>query len=201
VARDIRTRAYLLYFSKPITPTEYLAGKGGVVASYVALVTLVPAFLLYAISIAFAPSASALAQTWPTVLRILAAGVVLVVPTVSVMLFLSSMVRDARYAAFGWIVPCVFGEVAYQALRTTPDLREAKWLYLLSPRSTITSVYQRIFDVGNQAEILGESRRLHWLTSDLKPDECATVSALILLGVSISCLVAVRCRIGRVLKS
>jgi len=51
VARDMRVGAMEVYFAKPITVGEYLLGKGGVVVSYVFLVTLVPALLLYAISI------------------------------------------------------------------------------------------------------------------------------------------------------
>jgi len=201
ISRDVRSRSFLLYFSKPITPGEYILGKAGIVGTFVALVTLVPALLLYVISIAFSPSIGAFFETWTTLWRIVVVEVVLVVPVASVMLLFSSLVRDARFAAFGWIVVCLFGEVAYQALRRTPELRDSGWLFLLSPRQMFLAVCQYVFEAREQLERLGQSRALRWLASDLKTDGDALVALTALAGISVVSLAAVRGRIHKVLRA
>lgn len=202
IAREVRSRAFLLYFSKPITVGEYILGKAGVLFSYIALISLVPALLLYFVSIWFAPSIGTFLETWPTVLRIGAAYVWLAVPVSLLVLFFSSMVRHARYAAFAWIVVGVFGEVAFQSIRVTVRVwRDSDWLFLLSLRETIVTVQARIFDIDSHAQVLGDSRNLRYVTGDVRSDDQVLVAVVFLVVLSVACALGVRRRIRTILKA
>ncbi len=63
ISRDIRSKAFLVYFSKPITRGEYLIGKAGAVLAFLFWATLFPALLLYVLSVVFSPSLAVLADT------------------------------------------------------------------------------------------------------------------------------------------
>jgi hypothetical protein len=201
LARDIRSKGYLVYFAKPITVGEYLLGKGGVVVSFVFLVTLAPALLLYAISIAYSPSIGALVDTWDTVARILAASIVLAVPCALVVLALSSIVPDVRYAAFAWIAICVFGEIAYRMVIATPGLRDSAWAFLLSPRAILGSAYEWIFDVQTHLETFGGSSRIQIIRDVVVRTHSPALALGALAAISAGCLAALRRRIGGLMRA
>ena len=66
----MRSKAFLLYFAKPIGTWEYLGGKLCVPLFFICGITLFPALALYAISIALSPDANTLLATAPIVGRI-----------------------------------------------------------------------------------------------------------------------------------
>ncbi len=115
IARDVQSRASILYFSRPLTPLEYLLGKAGVVWIFGLSITAVPALLLYAVAVFLSPSFSILRDTWDIPLRILAASGILLVPTTSLALALSSLVAESRYATFGWFAVWAFGALLYRS--------------------------------------------------------------------------------------
>lgn len=206
ISRDIRSRSFLIYFSKPIVPGEYILGKAGILVCYVAYVVLLPALLLYAISIGFSPSVGSFLDTWRTIGSILIASAVLAVPVSLLLLALSSIVRNEIYATFAWIVICVFGEMSYRALSLTcraERITEPAWLSLLSLRQTFAVIFAQIFGVSGNLEVLSSNgrtpRQLRWLTMDLKADH-AWVYAAVFLGIlSVGCYWFVRRRIRGVL--
>jgi len=200
ICRDIRTKGYLVYFAKPITVGEYLLGKGGVVVSYVFLVTLVPALLLYAISIAYSPSLGALLDTWDIVVRIFAASVVFAIPTALFLLLLSAVVPEVRYAAFTWIAVCVFGNVAYRALLATPGLHDAGWIFLLSPREILVTAYERIFDLRGSLEPFEGASRLDALRAIARSGNSAVVAMGALAAISVGSLLLLRRRVAGLLR-
>ena len=51
ISLDLRSRAFLLYFSRPITPLEYVFGKALVIWTYLAAVTTLPALVLYVLGV------------------------------------------------------------------------------------------------------------------------------------------------------
>jgi hypothetical protein len=114
VAQDVRTRAFMLYFSRPITRIEYILGKMATVWAYLLMITAVPALAMYALGVFMSPPDSAvLKDTWDIPLRILAASAVLVVPTAALALALSSLTSESRYAAFAWFAIWAVGWVTY----------------------------------------------------------------------------------------
>lgn len=116
IAHDVRSRAFLLYFSKPIKPWQYLLGKIMVVATYVAAITTLPAFILYFIGIALSPGLSSILATWHVPFQIILASVVLCVPTTIIALCFSSLTSQSRIAGFAWFMVWIIGNVAFMIM-------------------------------------------------------------------------------------
>ena len=116
VSYDLRSKAYLLYFSRPLSPTEYILGKSAVVWFFLGLIVTVPAMILYVVGVLLSPSLSVVGETWDLPLRILAASMVLVVPTTALAMSYSSLTSESRYASFAWFATWVMGFVSYQFL-------------------------------------------------------------------------------------
>jgi ABC-2 type transport system permease protein len=118
ISQDFRSHAFLLYFARPITPLEYVWGKATVIWSYLAIVTTVPALVLYVAGVLLSPSMSVVLDTWDIPLRIVAASAILLIPTTSLALFFSSLTTESRYAGFSWFAMWGLGWAAYTYLNT-----------------------------------------------------------------------------------
>ncbi len=116
ISLDMRSRAYLLYFSRPITPLEYIFGKALVIWTYLAAVTTLPALVLYLLGVLLSPSLEVVLYTWDLPFRILLASLVLMLPTTSLALFFSSLTSESRYAGFAWFALWGLGWAAYANL-------------------------------------------------------------------------------------
>lgn len=119
VSHDLRTKAYLLYFSRPLSPTQYILGKSAVIWFLLAMIATVPALIAYVLGVLLSPDFSVIAQTWDIPFRILAASVVLMVPTTSLAIAFSSFTSESRYATFSWFATWAMGFVSYQVLTST----------------------------------------------------------------------------------
>ena len=113
IARDVRTRAFLTYFSKPIGPAEYVLGKMLVVVTYLTIITTVPALGCYLFGVALSSDLGVLADTWDLPFRVVLASLVFVVPAASVALMFSSLTSESRFAAFAWFAFWGLGFVAW----------------------------------------------------------------------------------------
>jgi hypothetical protein len=126
VSYDLRTKAYLMYFSRPLSPTEYILGKSAVIWFFLAVVATLPALLLYVLGVLLSPDLSIVLQTWDIPLRILAASVVLLIPTTMLAVVYSSLTAESRYATFAWFATWAMGFVAYQFLTFTTAAMSGK---------------------------------------------------------------------------
>lgn len=113
IAQDFRSRAFLLYFSRPIAPYEYVLGKAAIIWVYLALITTVPALVLYLLGIGLSPTISVVTATWTLPLRILLASLVLIIPTTSLALCFSSLTSESRYAGYMWFAVWILGWVLW----------------------------------------------------------------------------------------
>lgn len=113
ISRDMKNRAFLLYYSRPIKPSQYLLGKCAIVWVFLIGLTTLPALILYCMGVALSPSMSVLLVTWDLPLRIIVASVVLCVPTTLFALTLSSLTRESIFASFGWFAIWIMGSIAY----------------------------------------------------------------------------------------
>lgn len=102
IAGDLQAKAWLVYFTRPVSRRDYIAGKIGVLAAIVSLVTLVPALVLWLIGVLVSPSIWVAVATWDLPLRILAAAAVVTLPTVLLALAYSSLTAETRIATFAW---------------------------------------------------------------------------------------------------
>jgi len=119
ISRDVRSTAFLLYFSKPLSRLDYVCGKSAVVWGYLLLITTLPALVLYILGVLLSKDVSVVSYTWDLPLRVLGASVVLLVPTTALALAFSSMTSETRYANFAWFATWTMGWVAYESLTAT----------------------------------------------------------------------------------
>lgn len=152
VSHDLRSRAFLIYFSRPISRAEYVLGKLGTVTFFLMMITTVPALVLYAFGVLLSPSLAVIASTWDLPLRILLASAVLILPTSSMALMFSSMTTESRYAGFAWFSVWILGNVMFSVVMglTSASMGyfvEPGWRVLLSPYHTLGVVQAWVFNL------------------------------------------------------
>jgi ABC-2 type transport system permease protein len=157
ISYDLRSKAYLLYLSRPLSPREYIAGKAAVIYFLLFLVAAVPSLVIYLAGLFLSTDSSALMQTWDIPLRIIAATLVLMIPTTAVALALSALTQESRYAGFAWFAFWIIGAVSYQVLwfaaqarlgerpRRMEFLGEYNPWMLFSPYDTLGYLQMQIF--------------------------------------------------------
>lgn len=144
IAQDVRSRAFLLYFSRPLTRSEYILGKAAIVWCYLIIITTLPALALYVLGVLLSPELSVITYTWDLPLRIVAASAVLIIPTTAWALCFSSLTTESRYAGFAWFAVWILGWVTY-AILAAFEIRnpgeESQW--------KLVSLYHVLGDVQN----------------------------------------------------
>ena len=145
IGQDVRSRAFLIYFSRPIKQIEYILGKASVVWVYLFLITTLPALFMYGLAVFLSPSLEVMLNTWHLPLRILVASLTLIIPATMVALAFSSLTTESRYAGFAWFSLWVLGLVAYVALGRVPI--DVDWTFV-SFFNCLLAVQKWIFGVG-----------------------------------------------------
>ena len=107
IADDIRANALQLYLSRPITRTQYIAGKAAILMAALAAVTFVPAMLLLLLVPAFAGRMTFLVENLSLVASISAYSVIQVTLSAFLILALSSL-SNSR-----WFVAILFAGLAF----------------------------------------------------------------------------------------
>lgn len=157
ISQDFRSRAFLLYFSRPTTRAEYVLGKSGAVWFYLAMIATAPALALYLLGILLSPNFGVIAATWDLPLRVLAASAVLMIPTAALALCISSLTEETRYAGFGWFTLWTMGWFTYGIMTTVEAANGAadpgaRWTYL-SLYHTLGQVQTWIFGFADFSEV------------------------------------------------
>ncbi|MEM9588690.1 MAG: ABC transporter permease subunit, partial [Planctomycetota bacterium] len=116
ISYDLRTKAYLMYFSRPLSPSQYILGKSAVIWFLLGMIATLPAMLLYLVGVLLSPNLSVVLETWDIPPRIVAASAVLMIPTTALAVAYSSLTSESRYATFAWFATWAMGFVAYQVL-------------------------------------------------------------------------------------
>ncbi len=159
ISYDLRSRGYLLYLSRPLSPTGYVLGKACVLFFLLAMITTFPAIAVYLFGLLLSNDFGSFFQTWDIPFRILLATAVLVLPTSAVALAFSSMTQESRFAAFAWFATWIVGWVTYLVLTGTAifDAPEdalklqQRWL-LISPYHVLGHLQSEIFGRLPEAE-------------------------------------------------
>jgi len=151
VARDVRTKAFLLYFSRPLARFEYVLGKMVVVWTYVLLISAVPALVLYAVGVLLSPDWRIVYSTWDLPLRIMASSAVLIVPVTTVALAFSSLTSETRYATFAWYAFWAVGWATYLTVTANlPSSASAEHWSLVSMSHTLATIEYWIFGLKHE---------------------------------------------------
>jgi ABC-2 type transport system permease protein len=116
ISRDLRAKAWLVYFTRPVQLWEYALGKAAVLAALVAAITLVPALGLWLTGVLMSPSLMVAVETWDLPLRTVAASIALSVPTVLLALACSALTAESRIASFAWFAIWIAFWVAHSSL-------------------------------------------------------------------------------------
>jgi len=151
ISYDLRSRGYLLYLSRPLSPAGYVFGKACVLFFLLAMITTIPALCIYSAGLLLSNDIDSLAQTWDLPARVVLATTILVLPTSAVALAFSSLTQESRFAAFAWFAIWIVGWVTYLVLTGSAMLNESdvqdlrqRWL-LISPYHTLGYLQQEIF--------------------------------------------------------
>jgi ABC-2 type transport system permease protein len=154
VSYDLRSRAYLLYLSRPLTPLEYLIGKMAVLWFLLAMITAVPALLVYFAGLLLSPNLTAFFLTWDLPVRIVAVTAVTVLPLSAVCICYSSLTSESRFATFAWFATWILGWVSYGILtsgfllrgrNSRFDIESLNHWRLVSPYHTLDFIQSWMF--------------------------------------------------------
>lgn len=161
ISYDLRSRAYLLYLSRPLSPAEYLLGKASVLWFLLIAIATLPALCVYIFGVLISPTWKVIFDTWDLPLRILAATTVLALPTSALAIFFSSMTTESRFAGFAWFATWIIGWVTYSVLTSVSafgqanvqDLSEQfkKW-QMVSPYHTLGQVQSIVFGANSSED-------------------------------------------------
>jgi ABC-2 type transport system permease protein len=113
IANDKRANALQIYLSKPLTRTEYIAGKAVVLTAFLLLVTWLPAVLLLALQVAFSGSLTFLRQNLYLFPAVTVFALLQVFVSAFLMLALSSMSKSSRFVAVLYAGAYYFSQAMY----------------------------------------------------------------------------------------
>lgn len=195
VANDLRTRAFLIYFARPVSRLDYVIGKTGVLVALLASVTLLPSLMLYVLSILFSPSLETIAQTLPVAGTIVLATLGTIVPAALIVLVLSSLTRRPRFATIAWFVVCLFGPLTHAILQETRGLRDTGWTFLVSLPHTVRTFQIGLYDVEGHAEGLRVEGDITGMIEGLTTSDSPLRAGIWLGLLSIACVLVLLRRV------
>jgi ABC-type transport system involved in multi-copper enzyme maturation permease subunit len=154
IAKDRSSGALPLYLSRPLTLTDYVLGKFGVIASFVAMFTLLPNLVLWLFALLTDESGHALHDALVTLPAIVVENGAAVVTYGLTILAVSSLCRRPMYAALVWfgtfvVLPFLLEIVAAHLGK--------EWIAAISPNHSIYAVGFEVFDGAGMAERASQS--------------------------------------------
>src|SRR5258706_7639332 len=132
VADDIRANALPLYLSRPVTRTQYVAGKLAVLMSALALVTWVPAMVLLILQPMFAGNATFIRQNLFLIPAIALLSLLEISVAAFTMLALSSLSKSRWFVAVMYAGVAFFSQAVFAATRMATDGTAFSWISLLA---------------------------------------------------------------------
>src|SRR5262245_19471742 len=128
IANDRRANALQIYLSKPLTRGEYVAGKFAILATFLLLVTWVPAIALLIVQVSFAGNFTFLRNNlflFPAITVFTFIEVLLVAMT---MLALSSLSNSSRYVGILYAGVIFFSSAVYGVLYAVTRSTMFSWI-------------------------------------------------------------------------
>lgn len=149
IAEDLQFKAFQFYFSKPVTPPQYLVGRIGAVAFWVFMLTFPASFLLVLILVGVSPPELRL-ERMGLLLPALFYSFVMAVVTACGSVGLSSLSKSRALTMSAWIilflVPHALGAIV-NAVSGWP------WILLLSIPELLNVVGDALFKVTPETEL------------------------------------------------
>jgi hypothetical protein len=151
VSRDLRAKAWLIYFTRPVGKFEYVTGKLLILGLLVASITMLPALALWVAGVAVSPSIWVAVTTWDLPVRIIVASLALAIPTVFMALAYSSLTAESRIASFAWFATWAACWIAHASLTTADIMQRAQAENLAGEKAQSTDP-SNAFDGGFSVE-------------------------------------------------
>jgi ABC-2 type transport system permease protein len=142
ISNDIRTNALQTYLSKPVTATEYAAGKVAVLGAFLLLVTWVPAMGLLVLQALFAGNLSFLRANLFLLPAVSLLSLVEAITASLVMLALSSLSRSARFVGVTYAGGLFFTQALFGVVRGVTRASAGSWI---SPSACLSQLGDAIF--------------------------------------------------------
>lgn len=180
IANDMRTGGLLLYLSRPLTLVDYIFGKVMILFVSLSMVTLVPGLVLFLGARSLAPDVLGAAIHLLLIPKIVAFALLLILPPTGLVLVMSALARNARFAGLGFFFVFVGSTVAHAiAWRATRNAHAG----LISIQATMRRVGEAIFGVKPTR-----------MTADLGPEWALAVLLLLVVG----CFIILKTRVRAV---
>ncbi len=144
IANDRRSNALQIYLSKPLSRTEYVAGKLGILGFFLLMVTLAPALALLLLEVMFSASLAFLLDNLFLVPAITLYALMEVSLASFTMLALSSLSTSARYTAMLYAGALFFTAAVFGILRGATASSMLAWLSLRANVEQIGDVIFRL---------------------------------------------------------
>jgi ABC-2 type transport system permease protein len=128
IARDRRANALQIYLSKPLTRAEYIGGKFVILATFLLMVTWVPAILLLVLQMLFAGSFAFIKANLFLFPAITVYAFLEVVAIASMMLALSSLSKSSRYVAILYAGVYFFTSAVFGVMYAVTGRSSFSWL-------------------------------------------------------------------------
>ena len=143
IANDRRANALQIYLSKPLTRAEYIFGKLAILATFLLLVTWVPAVVLLIVQIAFAGNFTFFVRNIYLFPAITLFSFLEVAMVASTMLALSSLSNSSRYVAILYAVVLFFTQAIYGVTYAVTRSSVFSWMSFFGNLSQVGSVIFR----------------------------------------------------------
>jgi ABC-2 type transport system permease protein len=143
ISQDLRFNAIPLYLSRPVRRFEYFLGKLGVIAAYLAVVTVVPVLLAFLLGYGFSLDPTVVRDTARVLFGSLAFCAIVVVSAGLLMLAFSALSRNSRYVAAMWLGSWIVSNLAAGVLTATV---RADWCPLVSYTSNLARIRDALLD-------------------------------------------------------
>ena len=144
IATDRRVHALQIYLAKPLTRTEYIAGKFAILLVVLLAVTWLPAMLLLVVQVMFAGSLDFLSQNLFVIPAITCYGVLYASTASLAMLALSSLSTSARFAGVLYAGALLFTQAMFDVFRGATGSTALSWV---SFRANLSQVGDIIFQM------------------------------------------------------
>ncbi len=189
VADDRRTRAFELYFSRPLSGRDYVVGKLLVAIAVPVATIVVPFVLLFALAVGIAPHELASAL-WPLFLPGLLAALLAAAVLAGTIVGASAIGERARTVGVAYVL----GLVVLGAL--ADGLAEAghRWAGYLGPLRDVQTVSDALL------RVMSTSVLTEWLSLRERTNESAWLSAVVLVALTVVGVLALVSRVRRELR-
>ncbi|GMV21295.1 MAG: hypothetical protein AMXMBFR57_12440 [Acidimicrobiia bacterium] len=143
IANDRRANALQIYLSKPLLRIEYIGGKLLVLATFLLMVTLVPAVLLLILQAAFAGNLTFLSNNLFLVPAVFLSSLTTVTVAAMTMMALSSLSKSSRFVALMYTGAIFFTAALSNTLQVITGSTRVAWVSITANLEQVNDVIFR----------------------------------------------------------